>query len=207
MWLKNVSVFFNVRFPFLFTTMKSLSTVIILRIKKIMLRIFYPFLSYYFQIIFNIYYPFQITILFQSQQARKLLKSSFLFRHEKYSTSKMFSESRVAHHTKFLVVILGHIWFLVIILGHIWFLWFPSSHTRIIQNIKLYTNRLNLIRPKQLIPKKLYHCSHFMRTKKLFLVIILGHIWFVWFPSSHTRIVLGNTLWFVWHHIWSLYDY
>ena len=36
------------------------------------------------------------------------------------------------------------------------------------------------------------------------------HIWFpsshVWFLSSHTRIVLGNTLWFVWYHIWSLYD-
>ena len=64
------------------------------------------------------------------------------------------SLSRVAHHTKFLVVILGHIWFLLFIQGHIWF---PSSH--------------------------------------------------IWFLSSHTRIVLGNTLWYVWYHIWSLYDY
>ena len=27
----------------------------------------------------------------------------------------------------------------------------------------------------------------------------------IWFPWSHAKIVLGNTLWFVWHHIWSLY--
>ena len=50
----------------------------------------------------------------------------------------------------------------------------PSNHTRIIQNIKLYTNKLNSIRPKQLIPKKLDHCSHSIRTKNFF-------------PWNHTR--------------------
>ena len=55
---------------------------------------------------------------------------------DQYWIRTSISYSQVAHHTQFLVVILGHIWFLVFIQGHIWFVWFLSSHTRIIYDFQ-----------------------------------------------------------------------